>query len=177
MIEFSSSEFIFICINFRFKLPMLLKNHMYAVHREKKAICRCERCGKSFYTKYHLDKHMNSHIERSERLTEKKQCAHCGEWLFSKSAVSYHQQIHTTGVQKCNQCQMEFRHKPALLDHIRQHHREQKFECSQCDRIFGLKSKLKVIRNLMVSRNIHTLYYTFLSLICTIGSYRKPHKK
>lgn len=125
-------------------MPVLLKNHMYAVHREKKRSVTCEKCGKSFICKFHLDKHMLSHTDKFERLSQKKQCEHCGEWLLTKSGIFYHQQIHTSGVQTCVHCQTEFPHKPALLAHIRQYHRERKFKCSYCDKSYDIASKLKV---------------------------------
>lgn len=130
--------------NFRFQLAALLKNHCYSVHREKKAIVTCEICGKSFSVKANFDKHMLSHTDKSERLAQRKQCEHCGEWLMTKSGIYYHEQIHTSGTQKCEQCNMELPHKIALLAHIRKYHRERNFKCSYCDKSFPVSSELKV---------------------------------
>lgn len=62
-----------------FQLEILLKNHNYAVHREKKPIITCEICGKSFAVKANFDKHVLRHTDKSERLAQSKQCEHCGE--------------------------------------------------------------------------------------------------
>lgn len=117
---------------------------MYAVHRDKKRSVTCEICGKSFYVKFHLDKHMLSHTDKSERLAQRKQCEHCGEWLMTKSGIYYHEQIHTSGVQKCDKCSMELPNKIALLSHIRKYHRERNHKCSYCDKSFPVSSELKV---------------------------------
>lgn len=68
---------------------------MYSVHREKKAIVTCEICGKSFSVRAHFEKHLQSHTARSERLAQRKQCEHCGEWLMTKSGMYYHEQVRT----------------------------------------------------------------------------------
>lgn len=122
----------------------MLKNHFYSVHREKKAIVTCEICGKSFSVKANFDKHMLSHSDKSERLAQRKQCEHCGEWLMTKSGIYYHEQIHTSGVQKCDKCSMELPNKIALLSHIRKYHRERNHKCSYCDKSFPVSSELKV---------------------------------
>lgn len=132
-------------IFFRFQLPNLLRNHFYSVHREKKRDQTCEICGMSFHQKFHLNKHM--HVDVSERLTQRVKCEHCGEWLMSKSGVYYHKQIHTTGVQKCDECQIEVPNRNSLLAHIRKYHREQKFKCSFCNKAFQNGSLLKVRTN------------------------------
>lgn len=131
-----------------------MKNHKYAVHREKKRSVTCEICGKSFYTMFHLQKHLLSHTDKSERLTERTQCEYCGEWLMSKSGIYYHEQIHTSGVQKCPQCQMELPNKASLLGHIRSHHRERKFKCGYCEKTFSNASTMKV----------HFFFFKFLSM-------------
>lgn len=77
----------------KFPLQSLLYSHMYGVHREKKASVCCEICGKSFYTNFHLNKHMLTHSDKSERLAERKQCEHCGEWLMTYSGIYYHKQV------------------------------------------------------------------------------------
>lgn len=129
---------------FRFKLARLLKSHNYANHREKKCTATCENCGKSFTSQVYLNKHMLSHSDKWERLAQKKQCKHCGEWLMSRSGILYHQQIHTSGVQKCRHCEMELPNLPALRTHIQRFHRECNLKCSYCDKSYNLPSKLRV---------------------------------
>ncbi|XP_055317607.1 transcription factor grauzone-like [Sitodiplosis mosellana] len=127
----------------KFQIPILLKNHIYAVHREKKCVGTCEICGKSFYTNYHLEKHKLQHIDKSERLFERRQCEICGEWIATKSGVFYHKQIHTSGPQKCEHCQLELPNRPSYLTHIRHYHREHKYKCSFCGKTFPITSTLK----------------------------------
>lgn len=101
---------------------------------------------------------MLSHTDKSERLAQRKQCEHCGEWLMTKSGIYYHEQIHTSGTQKCDQCNMELPHKIALLAHIRKYHRERNFKCSYCDKSFPVSSELKV--NIVV----HIKFIAYLSM-------------
>lgn len=119
---------------------------MYAAHRDKRIKASCEICGKGFSIKAHLKKHMLSHSNKSERLAQRQQCAHCGEWLMTKSGMYYHDQIHTSGPQTCDQCQAQFPHKIALLAHIRVAHREPRFKCqfSFCGRLYYEEAKLRV---------------------------------
>ncbi|XP_055317609.1 transcription factor grauzone-like isoform X2 [Sitodiplosis mosellana] len=126
-----------------FQIESLLKTHMYTVHREKKSIGTCEICGKSFNTIYLLDKHKLQHIDKSERLIERTQCEHCGDWIATSSGLFYHQQIHTSGPQKCKHCEMELPNRVALLGHIRNHHREHKYKCNYCGKTFSIPSTLK----------------------------------
>lgn len=127
-----------------FRLVALLRNHYYSVHREKKAHVTCEICGKHFNVKANFHKHMLQHVEKSERLAQRKQCDQCGEWLMTKSGMYYHETIHRSGVQKCDQCQMELPHRLALLAHIRKHHRQPQFKCTLCEKTFDIRSSLKV---------------------------------
>lgn len=133
-----------ILLSHRFRLDLLLKAHMYSVHTEKRPKVTCEICGKTFPIKAHLKKHMLSHENKAERLAQRQQCAHCGEWLLTKSGIYYHEQIHTSGIQTCDQCGGQFPHKISLLAHIRTAHREPRFKCSFCGRAYFEESKLRV---------------------------------
>lgn len=88
---------------------------------------------------------MQSHITKSERLAQRKQCEYCGEWLLTKSGMYYHEQIHNAEPQKCDQCQKVLPHRIALKTHMRNFHRERTLKCSICDKRFDITSKLKVI--------------------------------
>ncbi|XP_031629988.1 zinc finger protein 43-like [Contarinia nasturtii] len=159
----------------KFQLASLLKSHKYTVHREKKANQICYICGKGFYVKFHLDKHMLSHAEKSERLAESKQCEWCGEWLMTRSGIYYHQQKHTSGIQKCDECQAEFTNRVALLGHIRQYHREHKFKCTYCDKTFATNSKMKAHEE---SHTRHKVYQCrFCPRTFSVPSSRRTHTR
>lgn len=168
-------ENFFFRFNSRFQLEILLKNHTYAVHREKKHSVTCEICGKSFYVKFHLDKHMLSHTDKSERLTQRKQCEYCGEWLMTKSGIYYHEQIHTSGIQKCPDCDMELPNKVALLGHIRQYHREHKFKCSYCDKTFATASTMKTHEESHTRHNVYQCRYCPRTF--SVPSSRRTHTR
>ena len=112
---------------------------------------------------------VTAHTDKSVRLAMRKQCEHCGEWLLSKSGIYYHKQVnednkftffcikinvcilfefsqlHTSGIQKCEQCGMELPNRPALMGHIREYHRDHKHKCSYCEKTFVTAYKLRVI--------------------------------
>lgn len=114
------------------------------MHREKKANVTCEICGKSFTVKASFEKHMLSHGDKTERLDQRQQCEHCGEWLLTKSGIYYHDKIHNAEIQQCNSCNIELPHKLALLAHNRKYHREPKYKCNYCGKLFDISSKLIV---------------------------------
>lgn len=172
------------------------------MHREKKAIVTCEICGKSFNVKANFDKHMLSHTDKSERLAQRKQCEHCGEWLMTKSGIYYHEQveknilnhsqwwnkpkltilsiafqIHTSGIQKCEQCQMELPHKIALLAHIRKYHRERNHKCSYCDKSFPVSSELKVLLITSVWIIIQFSSDSESKIVCTFQKHEEGHTR
>lgn len=93
--KFQINCFVF---DFNCSFPVIdsLRSHMNSVHREKKPIVTCEICGKSFSLRAHLKMHMQTHVDKSERLFQQRQCEHCGEWLMSKSGVYYHEQVAST---------------------------------------------------------------------------------
>lgn len=108
---------------------------------------------------------MLSHVDKSERLAQRKRCEHCGEWLMTKSGIYYHDKIHTSGIQKCDQCQQELPHKLALMAHIRKHHREPKHKCSHCAKTFEIGSKLRVIIEILQIDLINVNLFEFVLLI------------
>lgn len=107
------------------------------IERKKRCVT-CELCGMSFYVEAHLILHMRSHTDKSERLAQRQQYEHCGEWLMSKSGIYYHQQ-------ECDQCDMELPNRIALKTHIRNYHREHKFNCNFCDKTFYACCKMRVM--------------------------------
>ncbi|XP_055317616.1 zinc finger protein 28-like [Sitodiplosis mosellana] len=167
----------------KFHLLKLLTRHIYAAHREKKRNHTCEICGKSFFTNYHLEKHKLQHLDKSERLVEGTKCQHCGEWIATKSGVFYHQQIHTSGPQKCEHCQLEFPNRVSLLGHIRRYHRENKFKCNYCDKAFTTASLLRAHEESHTRHRVYPCLYcdkTFslrISLSSHMGRYHPEQRK
>ncbi|XP_055317611.1 zinc finger protein 287-like isoform X1 [Sitodiplosis mosellana] len=160
----------------KFHILELLERHIYAAHREKKREHTCEICGKSFDVKGNFDKHMLLHEDKSERLAQRKQCKHCGEWL-SRSGIYYHGIIHNSAVQKCDQCHAEFPHKFALMAHIRKYHREPKHRCRYCDKTFEIGSKLREHEDTHTRQNIYPCFVANCSKTFTVLSSRKTHMR
>ncbi|XP_055317606.1 transcription factor grauzone-like [Sitodiplosis mosellana] len=158
----------------RFQIESLLKMHMYAAHREKKIVGTCEICGKSFYRNFSLEKHKLQHIDKSERLIERTQCAHCGEWIATKSGEFYHKQIHTSGPQTCEHCKLVLPNKVALLGHIRKYHREHKHKCKFCDKTFQNGWKLKIHEESHTRENLYPCQ--FCSKVFTVYGSRRTHQ-
>lgn len=150
---------------FRFQLAITLRNHKYNVHREKKPKVTCEICGKQFINNAALSKHMHCHEDASEKLARSTQCEHCGEWLVSKSGIYYHEQIHTSGPQTCEQCGAELPHKIALLAHIRKVHREARFKCSYCELAFTERTKLTVNHTYQTLKDFASFYFVEILII------------
>lgn len=115
------------------------------------------------------------HVDKSERLAHRKRCEHCGELLMTKSGIYYHAQIHTSGIQKCDQCQQELPHKLALRAHIRKHHREPKHRCSHCDKTFEIGSKLREHEDSHTRHNIYPCDYCSKKF-CVMSS-RQTHMR
>lgn len=80
--------------------------------------------------------------------------------ILSTSGIYYHEKIHTSGVQKCEQCQTELKNKLALLAHVRKYHREPKYKCNYCHKTFEISSKLKVI---FLPEKFQIRYFNWLS--------------
>lgn len=79
---------------YRFKVKESLTSHLYSMHRGKRPKTdTCEICGKSFVSKFHLKLHKQTHTDITDRLAERKQCEHCGEWLMTRSGIYYHKQV------------------------------------------------------------------------------------
>ncbi|XP_057685397.1 zinc finger and SCAN domain-containing protein 2-like isoform X3 [Corythoichthys intestinalis] len=99
----------------------------------------CSHCDKTFTTKEHLIKHMNT-------LTEEKPyvCTFCGKRFGRKGTLKIHIRTHTgekTFV--CSVCDKRLRTKQALTSHTRTHTGEKPFVCTFCGKRFGRKEALK----------------------------------
>uniref|UniRef100_A0A8C6NL67 C2H2-type domain-containing protein n=1 Tax=Nothobranchius furzeri TaxID=105023 RepID=A0A8C6NL67_NOTFU len=97
----------------------------------------CPECGKQFFHKSSLQKHM--------RVTEPKSfsCDDCGKMFSHKTGLNTHMSVHTG--QKpftCQHCGQQFRQKAYLNSHMRVHTKQKPFTCEFCGRRFSHKASL-----------------------------------
>jgi len=101
-----------------------MSEHMKQVHEKEKRHC-CPECGKGFFAKRDVEKHLKTHEGY------KSVCNLCGK---SVSSIENHMRIFHSGVDRrvvCPQCGVKFVN---LKEHIREVHEKIKnFSCPECD--------------------------------------------
>ena len=71
-------------------------------------------------------------------------CSKCGKIFTSKSALNWHERIHTSGKQfSCSECGKKFSQAGGLKTHVRVHTNEKPYSCSICNKKFTQASNLK----------------------------------
>lgn len=106
----------------------------------------CDKCGKTFQSKYNLSKHIeNEHLRvQSEPL----QCLICNTWYRNPDGLKAHNKnMHSNSdtEHRCHICQKVSTTHRALLRHINFNHvRERKFKCTMCEKAFKRSQDLKV---------------------------------
>ncbi|XP_061402531.1 zinc finger protein 624-like [Musca vetustissima] len=122
------------------KLRLHMKIHGGGVTRQV-----CDKCGKTFQSKYNLSKHIeNEHIRVA---AEPLQCLICNTWYRNPDGLKAHQKnmhSNTDTEHRCHICHKVSTTHRALLRHINFNHvRERKFKCTMCEKAFKRSQDLK----------------------------------
>lgn len=81
--------------------------------------CNFPCCGKEYASKFNLRRHVNVFHFNSK----KAQCSICLKYFRNNQNLREHKFIHTKEKPyKCEVCQVQLRHKSALLKHVRSHY-------------------------------------------------------
>ncbi|XP_048063071.1 uncharacterized protein LOC125278191 [Megalobrama amblycephala] len=100
----------------------------------------CTQCGKSFTTKYSVDRHMRVHTGEKPFT-----CDQCGKSFANKRNLDRHMRVHTGEKPfTCDQCEKSFTQKIHLKRHMLIHTGEKPFNCVQCGKSFTNKHHLEI---------------------------------
>lgn len=128
----------------RFPLKTKLRLHMDIHDPIKRLIC--DKCGKTFQTKYNL----NKHIEKDHPTVkpEPLQCLICNTWYRNPDGLKAHNKNMHSNLDtehRCHICQKVSTTYRALKRHINFNHvRERKFKCTMCEKAFKRSQDLRV---------------------------------
>lgn len=125
-----------------------LDNHIRCRHEfipeHEKFVCGI--CGRKFKLKEYLDNHKaKNHSDFKTR--ELHPCSICGQYLSSVTAVRNHEEKHKMDTMteeqikkfRCDLCDMRFRLKCYLFNHMNNAHIRQKYICPYCEKGFYKK--------------------------------------
>ena len=110
------------------------------IHEGKKYDCIF--CGKKFYSKQNVDKHISSVHEGKKPYL----CSQCGSSYGDKFNLKIHiERVHEgKKPYQCGQCDKKFGHKCHLKTHVSSFHENiRPFQCTLCSRSFFNKDQLK----------------------------------
>ena len=135
---------------------------------KRKKVQNCDKCEKSFFGAYNLQRHINTiHrkntkyncekcfgvFNRNDNLSRHLQtkheifkCDHCAKTFFTKSDFTKHAKIfHEELMQKCIRCFKLFSDKNGIRRHFKSVHKSDKesFDCDICSKVFNRKDNLK----------------------------------
>ncbi|XP_068223122.1 uncharacterized protein [Palaemon carinicauda] len=123
-----------------------LQRHMLSHGQETPKNFECEKCSKSFTTKYYLNSHLSSHSEK------KFKCDTCGFLCSNLYNLDVHKKSHLSDKPfKCKICEKTFLRKDFLKNHIDNIHENKKLTCEICGKLFSRKDVLK--RHIAVHNN------------------------
>ncbi|XP_046393026.1 zinc finger protein 26-like [Ischnura elegans] len=121
------------------KTKKSLEVHMLLHKGERRY--KCNECGKEFYQKGNLLKHMAVHEPTSKKSNP---CPHCGKMFMSKDYLAVHLLEHTQGkVHQCSLCSKAFVKEHLLRTHHRQYHNNQLYACRYCGQSMRLRQSLR----------------------------------
>ncbi|XP_061170656.1 gastrula zinc finger protein XlCGF29.1-like [Saccostrea echinata] len=130
----------------------------------QKGLTYCLKCGKGFYRKAQLDRHMESHAGKFP-------CKQCGREFSSQAGRTIHLNSHkekqTNSTEKfpCEECGKEFSTSIGRTVHLNIHNKhKQTINCPICDRVF--KKNLSIYEDHLREHELATL---FICPVCGHG--------
>lgn len=123
-----------------------LQRHMLTHGQEAPKNFECEKCSRSFTTKYYLISHLSSHLEK------KFKCDTCGFLCSNLYNLDVHKKSHLLDKPfKCKLCEKTFLRKDFLKNHMDNIHENKKLTCEICGKLFSRRDVLK--RHIAVHNN------------------------
>lgn len=127
----------------------------------------CHVCGKHFYVKYGLIRHLQCVHEGRRDF----KCSFCQKGFSEKVGRDDHERIHTgEKPYKCDLCDKSFRAKAMLCSHKRHHSKlleSRRFQCAHCPKRFHFQSALTA------HMRKHTGERQYICTLCSKGFYRR----
>uniref|UniRef100_A0A8D8NDR6 PR domain zinc finger protein 5 n=2 Tax=Culex pipiens TaxID=7175 RepID=A0A8D8NDR6_CULPI len=174
-----------------FETKKALDKHKRQEHRDY----MCDTCGLSFEQKFALETHRKRHADvrqykcdycpmeyftRPEMLLHTKQvhlnafevkCPECNLTFKTKSTLNQHLKSHTNQrTHTCAMCGFGFKSYTHLNRHVKSVHQDFRFQCEHCEISYGRKDKLR-----MHMEKVHNIQTYFVCDIC-LQSYNARDK-
>lgn len=120
-----------------------LNNHLLLHKEERNFVCDIDGCKKSFKTPGNLSEHRMTHSKDAKKFA----CPHCDKRFYQKSKLKRHSAKHSDVMSyecQVESCKEKFKTSWSLYQHKLKFHKEgQEFKCSECDKSFISRDKLK----------------------------------
>lgn len=122
-----------------FTRPSLLTEHQLSVHQGVRPF-QCVQCDKTFVRKSHLERHLISHLDDSEKPFH---CQHCQKGCTTAQQLKRHEITHSkTFICPYQNCNESFYKHPQLRSHILSFHLN-KLNCEICHKKFQRPYRLR----------------------------------